>query len=300
MKKIAIPLVLFITGVLSGQTKTKTMESIATKVDSDRAFFTTLGNIYPADSAVNVSAEQISGVNCYWFTPREAKANQVILYLHGGSFALGSVQSHKAMVSNITSALGSRILFVEYSLAPEKPFPNGVNDVVKVYKEILKRNPGTKILFMGDSAGGGLAISAINFLGKENLKSPDALITISAWINLRCNTTSYETRKKADPILTQEMLQEYAGYYASKNIHEADPSQMKFKSFPPTFLLVGSNEILFDDTENFYSAIKVLQPKIKMKEYEDQNHVWLLSNIHSNESKAALQDIREFIETSIP
>ncbi len=92
-----------------------------------------------------------------------------------------------------------------------------------------------------------------------------------------------------------EQLQKFL-FSLSHHLNEADPSQMKFNRFPPTFLLVGSNEILYDDTENFYKTIKPLQANTTMKEYKNQNHVWLLTNIHSDASKAAVREIKEFIE----
>lgn len=256
------------------------MDSTIAKVKSDRAYFDNLGNVYAPDASVNIFNEQIGGVSCFWFTPKQVVGNSIIIYLHGGSFALGSLQSHRAMVSHISGTLKCQILFVEYARSPEKPFPHGVNDVVNVYKKIIKRNPHASIIFIGDSAGGGLAVSAVFCLKAGNLKLPDRVVLISPWINLRCNTVSFEKRKTADPILTKSLLQEYAAYYAPGNIDEADPSQLQFESFPPAFLLVGSNEVLFDDTKNFYDTIKSIQPTVKMKEYQGQNHVWLLTDIH--------------------
>lgn len=98
-----------------------------------------------------------------------------------------------------------------------------------------------------------------------------------------------------DPILTTDMLLEYANYYAGDDLDEADPSQLSFTSFPPLFILVGSNEILFGDSKLFYEKVKSLQPRTKMKEYEDQNHVWLLADIGSQASQDALTDIEKFI-----
>lgn len=91
------------------------------------------------------------------------------------------------------------------------------------------------------------------------------------------------------------MLQEYANYYAADNWNEANPGQLNFNRFPPLFILVGSNEILFDDSVTFYEKIKPVQPDTRMKEYKGQNHVWLLADIKSKASKSALADIKNFI-----
>jgi acetyl esterase/lipase len=199
------------------------------------------------------------------------------------------------MVSHFASTLSTRFLFLEYALAPEKPFPNGVNDVLEVYRKLINKYPNTKISVFGDSAGGGLSVSFLKKVIQEKLQMPASVILISPWLNLKCNTESYESRKEIDPVLTRDMLLEYANYYAGNDWDKADPNQLNFNSFPPLFILVGSNEILFDDSKFFYEKIKPLQSTTKMKEYKNQNHVWLLTDIKSKASKNALTDIKKFI-----
>lgn len=272
------------------------MDPITNKINEDRAFFNSLGDAYPADDSVEITREQMEDVTCYWFIPANFDEQNIILYLHGGSYALGSIQSHKAMISHFSSVLSANILFIEYGLAPEHPFPDGLNDILKVYRNLINIYPKTNISIIGDSAGGGLAVSLINRVIKENLKMPTSVIMISPWLNLKCDTESFERRKEMDPILSKDMLLEYADYYVDGNdLDEADPSQRSFNSFPPLFILVGSNEILFDDSKHFFEKIKPLQPTIKIKEYKNQNHVWLLTDIKSNASKNALADIKTFI-----
>jgi len=87
--------------------------------------------------------------------------------------------------------------------------------------------------------------------------------------------------------------------YSSNNIKEADPSELKFKKFPPVFLLVGTDEVLIDDSKNFYTFIKPIQKDSKLKEYDGQKHVWLFSHIDSIKSREAINDIKEFIQDDV-
>ena len=270
-------------------------DSILKRVNADRAVFNGLGNIYPADASVEISAGQIEGVNCYWFVPGGFDKNKIVIYLHGGMFVLGSIETYRAMVSHFASVFSARILFIEYGLAPEKPFPNGINDILKVYRELIRRYPDAKITLMGDSAGGALSATLIKMVSEEKLPMPSGIALLSPWVYLRGNTESYETRKKLDPILTEEKLMEYAGYYAGNNWKEADSGQFTFNSFPPLLILVGSNEILFDDSKLFYEKIKPLQANTQMKEYDNQVHGWPLIDIKSDASKDALISIVEFL-----
>ncbi len=89
---------------------------------------------------------------------------------------------------------------------------------------------------------------------------------------------------------------EYANYYVANNWNKADPGPFSFTSFPPLLILVGTNEILFDDSKLFYEKIKPLQPDIQMKVYENQNHGWPLIDIRSDgQAKDALTSIEKFI-----
>ena len=271
------------------------MDSILNEVNADRAAFNGLGHIYPPDGSVEISGEPIEGVTCYWFVPGKFDKNKMVIYLHGGMFVLGSIETYRAMISHFAAAFSTQILFIEYALAPEKPFPNGINDILKVYRQLIRRYPDSKITLMGDSAGGGLAATLIKMASKEKLQMPSRVIFLSPWLYLRGNTESYETRKKLDPVLTKDKLMLYAGYYAANHWNEADPGPFNFKSFPPLLILVGSNEILFDDSKLFYEKIKLLQPDTQMKEYENQVHGWPLIDIKSDAAKDALKTIEKFI-----
>jgi epsilon-lactone hydrolase len=271
------------------------MDISLNEVNTDRAAFNGLGHIYPADDSVEISGEPIEGVSCYWFVPDHFDKNKIVIYLHGGMFVLGSIEGYKAMVSHFASAFSAKILFIEYGLAPEKPFPIAANDVLKVYRALIRRYPDAKITVMGDSAGGGLSATLVKLASEEKLQMPSSVILISPWVYLRGNTESYESRKKMDPILTKEKLMEYAGYYVANHWNEADPGQFTFNSFPPLLILVGSNEILFDDSKLFYEKIKPLQPETQMKEYENQVHGWPLIDIKSDAAKEAMASIEKFI-----
>jgi acetyl esterase/lipase len=88
---------------------------------------------------------------------------------------------------------------------------------------------------------------------------------------------------------------EYADYYVANHWNEADTGQFTFANFPPLFILVGTNEILFDDSTLFYEKIKRLQPDTQKKEYESQVHGWPLIDIHSDAAKDAMTSIKKFI-----
>jgi len=296
--KLYAILIIFLLGV-SGLNAQSIADSTVQKINGERAFYETLGKIYSPESSVTITETSIGGVKSYWFNPSLTSQKHRIIYLHGGIYALGSINSYRAMVSHLSKNLNLPIVYVVYSLAPEKPFPAANNEILKVYKELKKKYPAYKFTVMGDSAGGGLAIGLVHNSIASKLPLPNSLALISPWVDLKCENNSYETKQAVDPILSRKMLRDHALLYNPKNTNEADPSELKFEKFPPVFLLVGTDEVLNDDSKNFYQVVKPIQKRSKLKEYPGQKHVWLISDIHSKESIEAMTDIKEFIHSSL-
>ena len=267
------------------------------ELNNVRKEFDKLGLAYNKSDKVTIEQEIIGNTTCYWFNPNgKINANRLIIYLHGGCFVLGSINSHTSLVSHLSEQLAMPLLFIEYSLAPENPFPAAVKEIEKVYGQILSRFPEKEIVLMGDSAGGGLAITIIADLNKWNSRLPVALVMLSPWVDLSCTNNSLLENKDSDPILTKKALQDYASMYVNGNkLQEASPIEKMDGKYPPTLVLVSSSEILLDDGKTIIMKIAGSQPKTRLSIHEKQNHVWLLADIHSSESKMAIQEIREFI-----
>jgi acetyl esterase/lipase len=209
---------------------------------------------------------------------------------------MGSIRSHQALVSHLTNEMAIPFLFVEYGLAPEKPFPEGVNDLYKVYRYLLIQYPENEIILMGDSAGAGLSVSLLSRIEESGLQSPKYIVMISPWIDLSCTNRSITENADKDPVLKKERLQELASLYTgNRDFSTVNPKENLPKKFPPTLILVGSDEILLDDSKSIYTKIVESRVKTKLSIYEKQSHVWLLEDIHKEESKTALREIKKFI-----
>ena len=271
-------------------------DSTMQKINRFRTFYETLGKVYPPDSTVSVNETTIAGIKNYWFNLNLLSQKKLVVYLHGGAYTYGNINAYRAMLTHLSRSLNTAILYVEYSLSPEHPFPTANNEILNVYRELTKKYPGYKITIIGDSAGGGLAISLVNDAQKANLSMPSSLALISPWVDLKCVNNSYTTKQALDPILNKVFLYSHALMYASNKIKAADPSEIKFKKFPPVLLVVGTDEVLNDDSKNFYAYIKPIQAKAKLKEFAGQKHVWVFSHIDSPASIEAMNDIKDFIK----
>ena len=251
---------------------------------------------YDNEPTVSITQVMIEGVNCYLFTPEDPSPDRIIIYLHGGGFAMGSVRTHGRMVSHFAKELHAEILFIDYALAPENPFPAGLNDLLTVYRELVHRYPGYQIDLIGDSAGGSLVVSAIGEVLKIHLPLPDAVVLISPWIDLECVNPSMEENAQLDVSINRDMLHMFArAYTGDVPLEVSSPKKASLTQFPPVLIMVGTNEILLDDSKHFYNDIKGIQGKSRLSIYDDQPHVWLKKDIHKEASRRALAEIAEFI-----
>jgi len=251
---------------------------------------------YDNEPTVSITPEIIEGVSCYWFTPEDPAPDRVIIFLHGGGFAMGSIKSHGKMTTHFAKKLQAAILFIEYALAPEHPFPAGLNDIIAVYREIVNRYPGSQLNLIGDSAGGSLIVSAIGEMLKMRLPLPQAVVLISPLLSFMCDNPSYEEKALLDISLTRDMLRMFVrAYTGDVPIEVSSPKNAALTQFPPVLIMVGTDEILLDDSRHFYNSIKKIQPRSRLSIYEGQPHVWPKKDILKEASRRALAEIAEFI-----
>lgn len=269
-----------------------------TKINTSRINFEKLGTQYNNANNIVIEKKIIENVNCYWIYKEDTKVeSRMIIYLHGGCFVLGSIKSHQALVSHFADKLDIPILFIEYGLAPENPFPIAINEILSVYEFMQLNGEKNEIIFMGDSAGAALSMSVISILNKKSCKKPSHLIMISPWIDLRANSQSITENAAIDPILSKEQLEMFTSLYIGNHtIKYANPIENFFGDFPATLILAGSNEILLDDSKIAYATILKKQANTQLKIYNQQTHVWLLDNIENQTAIKTFEAIRFFLE----
>ena len=79
------------------------------------------------------------GVPAEWVAAPGFDVERAVLYLHGGGYAIGSINTHRRMAYDISAACGARVLVIDYRLAPEHPFPAAVDDAAKAWRWLLQQ-----------------------------------------------------------------------------------------------------------------------------------------------------------------
>jgi len=259
------------------------MEKVAERVASD----------------VRCDPVEIGGVHGEWIVAPGAADNRVILYLHGGGYVMGSINTHRAMIARISRAAKARVLAIDYRLAPEHPFPAAVDDATTTYKWLLSQGyqPG-KITIAGDSAGGGLTFATLVALRDANIPLPAAAAPISPWTDLAATGESLRTRARVDPMVGDSglapMAQHYAGTHDLKH-PLVSPLYADLTGLPPLLIHVGDAEILLDDSTRIAERAKAAGVDVTLEVWPEKVHVWHVFAKILPEGQQAIDRIGEFV-----
>ena len=213
-----------------------------------------------------------------WLIPENAEEGYAMLYLHGGGFALGSPLIYRHLTTRLAHAAKMRTLAPDYRLAPEHPFPAGLDDAIAAYEYLLNQGiEPANLAVAGDSAGGGLSISLMLACKERGLPLPGALLVFSPWLDLSMTADSVTERASRDPLIRPDDLRRYAACYLDGKPPEtplASPLCGDLTGLPPTTVYVGTEEVLFDDSERFVAAARQAGVRVHYAVGDRLPHVW--------------------------
>lgn len=246
---------------------------------SQRASFEAMTADFPLAPDSEASPVQAGSVAAEWVVAPGADERRAVLYLHGGGYVIGSAATHRSLASRISAAAGSRVLVVDYRLAPEHPFPAAVDDAFAAYRWLLDEgfNPAA-LAIAGDSAGGGLTLALMARLRDEGLPLPAAGVCLSPWVDLEGTGASAEPGAVDDPMVTREGIQAMAETYAAGNLRApmASPLYADLSGLPPLLMQVGTREILLDDARRIAAQAEAAGVSVTLEEEQGLIHVWHL------------------------
>src|SRR5262245_59138573 len=139
----------------------------------------------PAPDGVVIEPDTVGGRPAEWLRPEGAERGNVLLYLHGGGYCVGSINTHRNLAGRLALATGGSVCIVDYRLAPEDPFPAAIEDASAAFRDIVSRgHDPQRVAIGGDSAGGGLTAATLLSLRDSGGPLPAAGVCISPWADL--------------------------------------------------------------------------------------------------------------------
>src|SRR5471030_1306885 len=242
---------------------------------NQRETYDTLITRTPITDGVTLEAIDRDGVSGWWVRPAGAPADRAILFLHGGAYVLGSAKAYRGLASQVAVRVGVAAFVVDYPLAPEHVFPAAPEAAAAVRRWLASQGV-SQVALVGDSAGGGLALSV---LGDAATTSPSiaSVAVFSPWLDLAMTGASFGSPDIHDPIFQPETLAGPAAVYlagADPKDGRASPLFAVPEVLPPLLIQVGGDEILLDDARRYAQAAADRGGEVQLDVYEGLHHVF--------------------------
>jgi monoterpene epsilon-lactone hydrolase len=245
-------------------------------------------------AGVAVRGQSYGGVWCLECAPAEARSTT--LYLHGGGFRMCSPEVYAPFVSRLARRCRTRVIVPRYGLAPEEPFPAALLDAVEVYLEVASRYG--PLVVGGDSAGGGLAV-AMTLATDVKVDAPVGLALLSPWVDLSLSGDSYRSRGDRDQRFSlsaaREAADSYLGGFAASD-PLVSPIFGNLNDLPSSVVLVGTEEVLFDDSRRLVDLINQNKGSADLHIFPGMQHVWPVAEPELPESHRAMEIVASFYD----
>jgi acetyl esterase/lipase len=247
-------------------------------IEHARARLESFATLIEPVPGIRLEPARVNGVPCEWLSAPGLRTDGVLLYCHGGGYGLGSLSTHRALVSRLSEATGLRALTVGYRLAPEHPFPAAVDDAVATYRGLVRDGvPPERVVLAGDSAGGGLAIATMLALRDAGCALPAAAVCLSPWVDLDVAAEVEPSTGSGDPMINREELRLMAALYlagADPLSPLASPLYADLRGLPPLLVQVGTAETLLDDSLRLAARVGMAGGDVVLQQWPDMMHVW--------------------------
>jgi epsilon-lactone hydrolase len=258
-------------------------EVIAKRVRSDdigqrRRDIDARGRLYALPADVVVEPVSAYGVKAEWTSTPDADSSKAILYLHGGGYVIGSLDSHRHLAAEAGRAARARTLALDYRMAPEHPFPAAVDDALAGYRFLLAAGvPSGGITIAGDSAGGGLVVAAMLAIRDARLPQPGCGWAISPWVDMEAIGGSMTGKAATDPTVQRAGILEMAKLYlngADPRSPLAAPIYGDLRGLAPLLIQVGAAETLLDDAVRLAQVAGAADVAVDLQIWPEMIHVW--------------------------
>jgi monoterpene epsilon-lactone hydrolase len=239
------------------------------------------------------------GVPAEWVMAPGCDTGRAVLYLHGGGYAIGSLNTHRRLAYDISATSAARVLLIDYRLAPEHPFPAAVDDAASAWRWLLQQGFATnRRAIAGDSAGGGLTIAALVNLRDKKLGLPACAVAISPWVDLEGVGNSITSRAAQDPMVQKDGLLWMAKMYLNGKDAKtplAAPLHADLKDLPPILVQVGTAETLLDDATRIAEKLHAAGVDVRLAVWPNMLHVFPMFAPVLSEGRDGCIEIGNFI-----
>jgi acetyl esterase len=269
---------------------------IVDKVQARRAFYDSLAPLAGPEEPVWLVEDKTidSHIKVRIYRPSNTPILPAVVFFHGGGFNSGSLISHDRPLRQLANLSGVVVIAVDYRLAPENPFPVGLNDCMEATEWVIRNasllgiDPN-RVAVAGDSAGGTLATGVAGKI--PGIKSQ---ILIYPATNLCLNTTSW--KQFADgPVITVDRMKKIWEDYAAGNTNAAPISKMDLQHMPDAFVITGEYDPLVDEGRAYAERLRQANVEVREKVYPKMIHGFFQMGGVIDEGREVIREIAAYI-----
>ncbi|MGN6574031.1 MAG: alpha/beta hydrolase [Pseudolabrys sp.] len=227
-----------------------------------------------------------------------SRPDRHMLYLHGGAYAFGTPQLYRHFTWRMADAARARVLIIDYRLAPEHPYPAGLEDAVTAWRWLIDHGAKPAGMTMaGDSAGGGLTLATMLKLRDAGAPLPAAAAVMSPWTDLALTAASFRDNAKSDPMLIADDVPRFAAAYLGGTDARdpyASPLYADVRGLASTLIQAGGDEILRDDGVRMAEKMRAAGCDVELQVWPWMPHTWHLLAPVLPEAREAIAEIARF------
>ena len=255
---------------------------------------------HPLMSDVHATPGIMGGIPVIFVDIANVEPRGTIFHIHGGGFALGSAEGSVGLASDLARKTGMRAVTIDYRLAPEHPYPAGLQDVTAAYRALVEQTGNAEhIVVSGESSGGNLAIELLLAQKAEGLTMPAAAVLLSPMTDLTVTASSYASKAEADPALSAHAIRTRVADY----LDDTDPADPRvspifadLSGLPPLLIQAGSHEVLLDDATRLAVKAAADDVDVILDITANVPHVFQAFAALLDEGNAALDRVARFVK----
>jgi acetyl esterase/lipase len=269
-----------------------------TPVCERRAAMLAFAQAAPAVAGVTLSEERLGKVRAIRADPPESVGH--VLFLHGGAYVLGSAETHKGLAARYALASGLSFHVIDYALAPEQPYPAGLEDALAAWAALTEM--GHAPALAGDSAGGGLALATAIALRDRKLPMPAAIAVTSPWVDLGLSGPSMSACAEADVMLSRRGLAQDADRYRAgldRKDPRVSPLFADLAGLPPVLVQVGAAEVLRDDALRLEAKLNGAGVPCLLELWDGMTHAWAAFGPQVPEAGASIDRFGRWLRSAL-
>jgi len=265
-----------------------------------RRRFEHLGDVTGEPGGVDYIETDAGGVPALWANPKRCEQTRVLLCAHGGGYVVCSMYTHRKMYAHVAKAIGCRALIVDYRRAPENIHPGPVDDMVTSYRWLLdQRVEPRHVALIGDSAGGGLAVTTILRAREKGLPLPAATMPLSPWLDMDAKGETFETNKERDLLVSREVIAVMSSLFLGEGGNRDDPLvnplHGNLRGFPPIYIQVGADETLLADSRSLAELARRSDVDVTLEIVPEMQHIFQVLAGAAPEADAAITKLVQWV-----